>query len=265
MSGLTPQALLRDLRNLGVAGAALLMVHASMRRVGPVTGGAAAVVDALEAAVGPQGTLVMNLGAADPWDWVNSRPEPERATLLAEAPAFDALSTPADPDVGVLAEVFRRRPGAQVNDHPDGRFAAAGPAATHLLEPTPWNDYYGPGSLLDRFCAAGGQVLRLGADVDTVTVLHLAEYLTPLSAKRRVRRHHVVRGDGRREVRAVECLDDDLGIADWDGPDYFGVILKEYLATGRGRKGRVGNARAEVFDARDIVGFGAAWMARNLH
>lgn len=256
--------LVRQLRELGVAPGALLMVHASLRRLGPVADGAAGVLGSIEAAAAPGGTLVMTLGALDPWDWVNARPEEERAALLADAPAFDPRQTPADPDVGALAEVFRRRPGTAVNDHPDGRFGASGPAADDLLEPTPWHDYYGPGSLLDRFCAAGGEVLRLGADADTVTLLHLAEYVTPLPDKRRVRRHHVVEGARGPEVRVVECLDDSNGIAPWDGPDYFGVILEEYLATGRARTGRVGQARAELINGRDIVAFGASWMAHNL-
>jgi aminoglycoside N3'-acetyltransferase len=36
-------------------------------------------------------------------------------------------------------------------------------------------------------------VLRLGVDLDTLTVLHYAEYLVPLDVKRRVRRNRLVR------------------------------------------------------------------------
>ena len=67
------------------------MVHASLRAVGPVAGGAAGVLEALGSAVRPSGTLLMNLGA---------REEPDAA--------FDKDRTPADPDVGMLAEVFRQ-------------------------------------------------------------------------------------------------------------------------------------------------------------
>ena len=56
----------------------------------------------------------------------------------------------------------------------------------------PWDDYYGAGSPLERFVAAGGRVLRLGADDDTVTLIHYAEYLAPIADKRRVRRHRLV-------------------------------------------------------------------------
>jgi aminoglycoside N3'-acetyltransferase len=220
------------------------MVHASLRAIGPVAGGADGVIDALQSAVGPEGTLLMVLGARD-------------------ADVFDAYATPADPDVGVLAEVFRQRQETMVNDHPDGRFAASGAMARALLEDVPWDDYYGPGSPLERLVDARGEVLRLGADLDTLTLLHYAEYLAPVAAKRRVRRHHLVTGRAGPEVRVVECLDDSNGIVDHPGEDYFAVILREYLATGRASSGVVGRATSELIDARDVVGFAVAWMAEH--
>ena len=239
------------------------MVHASLRAIGPVEGRAAGVIDALETAVGPHGTLLMVLGARDDWGWVNERPEGERAGLLRNAIGFDALQTPADPDVGILAEEFRRRPGTSVSDHPEGRFAALGPMAGVLIENVPWDDYYGPGSPLDRFVRAGGKVLRLGADLDTLTVLHYAEYLAPIPSKRRVRRHRIVVGQERPELRVIECLDDSDGIVDYPGEDYFAVILREYLASGAPSTGSVGQATAELIDASDVVEFAVAWMTEH--
>lgn len=195
---------------------------------------------------------------------MNDRPESERPALLAEATPFDYLRTPADPDVGVLAEVFRQLPGTVVSNHPDGRFAARGRLAQHLVSGVPWDDYYGPGSLLERLVRARGDVLRLGADPDTVTLLHYAEYLAPLPSKRRVRRHRLVVGPDATELRTVECLDDSHGIVDYPDDDYFAVILRNYLATGRASQGRVGQARSELLVAADLVDFGVSWMATNL-
>jgi aminoglycoside 3-N-acetyltransferase len=253
-----------DLRGLGVAPGDLLMVHASLRAVGPVDGGADGVLDAIEAAVGPEGTLLVTVGARDDWGWVNQRPERDRPDLLRDAEPFDCLVTPADPDVGVLAEVFRTRPETWVSNHPEGRFAASGPLARTLLENAPWDDYYGPGSPLERFADAHGRVLRLGADLDTLTLLHYAEYLVPLPSKRRVRRHCVVAGREGPEVRVVNCLDDSDGIVDHPGEDYFAVILREYLATGMAPAGVVGRATSELIAAADIVEFAVAWMGANL-
>ncbi len=257
-------ALVDDLRALGVRVGDVLMVHASLRALGPVDGGAAGVVDALDHAVGDTGTLLMTLGAHDTWAWVNERPEAQRAELLTGSEPFDALTAPADPDVGTLAEVFRLAAGTVVSDHPEGRFGARGRLGPAMVADPPWNDYYGPGSALERLVAAGGKVLRLGADPDTVTLTHYAEYVVSLPHKRRVRRHRLVATPQGPHVVVVDCLDDSDGIVDHPGEDYFATILHSYLATGRARTGTVGNARSELIDAADFVEFAADWMGRHL-
>ena len=270
MTQRAPAELTDDLRRLGVRPGDMLMVHASLRKIGPVEGGARGVVEALDAAVGPEGTLVMILGAVVPHEWVNTRPEEERAALLAAEVPYDPQRAPALPEIGVLAEVFRTTPGTRVDANPSGRFGARGRRAAELLEGTPWDDYYGPGSTLHRLCAAGGRVLRLGADPDTTTVLHYAEYLAELPEKRRVRRHYRVDGPSGPETRVVASLDDEHGIVDWprepDAPetDYFALALGAYLAQADVARGAVGGAPAELLDAADLVRFGARWMTEHL-
>ena len=53
------EELVADLRRLGVRLGDALIVHASLRRIGPVEGRAAGVVAALDSAVGPTGLLVV--------------------------------------------------------------------------------------------------------------------------------------------------------------------------------------------------------------
>ena len=62
-------------------------------------------------------------------------------------------------------------------------------------------------------------------------------------------------------TRLVECLDDENGIVDWQGEDYFALILRDYLHTGGAQQGRVALAQSELIDAADLVAFGAAWMS----
>lgn len=250
-----------ELERLGLEPGSVVMVHASLRAIGHVEGGAEGVISAILRAVGSEGSMMMVLGAEDAHAWVNSHPEHVRARFLADAEPFDATHTPADPDVGTLAEVFRTRPGTVVSDHPEGRFAASGARAIELVRDVPWDDYFGPGSPLDRLVRLNGSVLRLGADPDTVTLLHLAEYLADVPDKRRVRRHRLVRqGDGA-VVRVVSCLDDEHGIVDTDDDtDYFSTILNEYLTLDRARTGRVGQATSELIDAPDLLAFGTEWM-----
>jgi aminoglycoside N3'-acetyltransferase len=258
-----------DLRRLGLKSGELVMVHASIRALGlarsqGVEGGADLILDAINEVLAPEGTMLMILGTEYALDRVNLRPVAERAALLEGTEPLVLDDAPVFPEVGWLAEAFRRRPGTRTSDNPSGRFGAAGKRAEELVRDQPWNDYYGPGSPLDKLCAWGGRVLRLGADPETPTVLHYAEYLAELPDKRRTRWDYVLATpSGPRHVW-VECLDDNEGIADWDGDDYFAAILKAYLAEGRHREGRVGSAHSELLDARDLADFGARWMETNL-
>jgi aminoglycoside N3'-acetyltransferase len=238
----TRDTLLHQLQDLGVQSESSLMVHAGLRKIGPIDGGGDALLDALPSAIGPAGTLLMPLGSEED--------EP-----------FDARHSPAERDIGVLAELLRRRTGTEINDHPAGRFAAHGAKALELLEPAPLHDYLGPDSVLARFTAANGWVLRLGADPDTVTLTHLAEYLADLPSKRRIRRHYTW-ADGREAW--IESLDDTDGIVEWTEGDYFGRILTDFVAAGHARCGRVGNATAELFAADPFVRFAVDWMEKHL-
>jgi aminoglycoside N3'-acetyltransferase len=232
-----------QLRALGIREDDIVMMHASMRRVGPVEGRAAGVIEALCAAVGPGGTLLMVLSADED--------EP-----------FDPLRSPVDvDDMGILAEVFRTHPGVSVNDHPADRFAALGPSASYLLEPTPLHDYHGPGSVLERLTERKGKVLRLGANPDTVTLTHYAEYLADVPNKIRVRRRYVRADTGE---LWIESLDDTDGIATWAHGDYFPQIFLDYRASGAVHVGPVGRCEAELFDAAPFVEFAVAWMNARL-
>lgn len=246
------------------------MVHASLRRIGlsradAGEGGAALLLDAIDAAIGRHGTMMMVLGTDYAMDWVNQRPVAERAALLTGSPPFDYRGAPVLPEVGWLAESFRRRPDTIVSDHPSGRFGARGPQAEALMVGQPWHEYYGPGSPLHKLCEWGGSILRLGADPETVTALHYAEYLARVPDKKRVRWDYAIAGvDGAPRHVWIECLDDLDGIVHREGEDYFASILNAYLPLGRHREGRVGRAQAELLGAADFVAFGARWMEANL-
>lgn len=113
--------------------------------------------------------------------------------------------------------------------------------------------------------AAAGKILRLCADPDTVTLLHLAEYLVELSVKHRFLRHRKFRtADGSTVIRPIRCLDNTDGIVDWVGEDYFAVLLREYLARGRAAVGQVADARSELIEAAELLDHSIRWMHENL-
>jgi len=218
------------------------MVHASMRAVGPVDGGADSLLDALIDVIGPTGTAVMLLCSPD-------------------GVPFDAQTTEVDiENMGVLAEIFRRR-CSSFSDHASARFAALGPLADVITSEQPTHNYYGPGSPLERFVEHRGRILRLGANIDTVTLTHYAEYLADIPNKRRVRRRYVRADIGE---QWIESLDDTDGIVEWSGGDYFSQILVDYFAAGHARHGPVGSCDAELFAGGPFVEFATSWIERNL-
>lgn len=50
------------------------------------------------------------------------------------------------------------------------------------------------------------------------------------------------------------------GIVDWEGGDYFPVIVGESLAAGHGRAGTVGAAPSYLLDAAPLHEFAIGWL-----
>ncbi|RDD70932.1 aminoglycoside N(3)-acetyltransferase, partial [Paracoccus versutus] len=164
-----------DLRRLGLQSGDLVMVHASLKALGPVEGGAAGVAQALMDAVGPGGTV---MGYAS-WDR-----SPYEETLngarmdedLRRAwPAFDPRTAGTYRGFGLLNQFLAALPAARRSAHPDASMVAVGPLAGTLVEPHRLGQALGEGSPLERFVRLGGKTLLLGAPLDAVTVLHYAE------------------------------------------------------------------------------------------
>lgn len=252
----------RELTGLGVAPGQVVMLHASVKAIGWVVGGPDVVIRALLDVLAPSGTLMMYVGWQDaPYRLSEWSDERQRA-YLEECPPFDSVTSPAVRQWSILTEYLRTWPDARRSQHPDGSFAAVGARAEWLTKDHPLQYGYGPGSPLARLCEAGGRVLLLGAPFDTITLLHYAEHLARVPNKRTVRYKMPVLRDGVRVWVDLEEFDTSKGIADWEGEDYFAVIAREFLASGKGRAGKVGDARSYLFDAAELTEFGVSWMER---
>ena len=192
-----------------------VLVHASLRSVGPVAGGSAGLLAALRAALGEGGTLLAY--TATPENSETSRLYREATAGLdagalaahrAAMPAFDPRGTPCSPTMGRLSEELRTTPGALRSAHPQTSFAALGPRRRELLADHRLDCHLGEHSPVGRLYQAGGWVLMLGAPLTACTVLHLAEYRAPQPATKRY--GCVVRGaDGERGWARFEGLDVD--------------------------------------------------------
>src|SRR5262245_50161334 len=154
------------------------MVHASVRAVGAVAGGADQIHLALKAAITGTGTMMMYASCPEGYDDVGRGvfPGSVERILLEKMPAFDPLTARSARDNGTLVEFFRTFPGTLVNHHV-ARFAVWGAHARHLISEQPWDFPFGRGSALDRFVDLNGKILLIGCDHDNVTFLHYAEHI----------------------------------------------------------------------------------------
>jgi aminoglycoside 3-N-acetyltransferase len=172
-------SLTADLRALPLPEGVILLLHSGMRSLGPVQGGPDAVIAALRAALGPQGTLLapaFTTNLIDPYTWPSPPPPEERERLMAEMSSFDpAKSTPHR--MGAIATALWKTPGASRSRHPVTSWAGLGPRADELLADQPLDDPEGPQGPVGRAWKADAWVLLLGVDHDSNTTVHLAESL----------------------------------------------------------------------------------------
>ncbi len=256
----TGTRLTEDLRRLGVRPGATVMVHTRMSALGWVIGGSGTVVRALLDALGPDGTLVAYASWADHVYRDEDRPPEHRAAYAADPPSFDVATGEVDPDLGRIPERVRTWPGAVRSAHPEASVVAIGPRAAWLCSPHPGDDAYGADSPFARLVEAGGEVLMLGAPLDTVTILHHAEAIARVPDKRLVTYTVLVGG----ERRTYTDIDTSRGAFPYEslglGDDEFAVIAREALAAGIGVRRLVGAGKSVLFGARELVEFGVAWM-----
>jgi aminoglycoside 3-N-acetyltransferase len=250
--------LARELAALGLRPGAVALVHCRMSALGTVVGGAETVVRALLDAVGPDGTLVAYLGWEDaPPDDLDALASADRGLVLAEQPVYDPATGRARRDHGRIAEVLRTWPGAVHSGHPEAGVAAVGREATAVALPHPLDDAYGAGTPYARVVERGGQVVLLGAPLDTVTLVHHAEAIASVDGKRRIAWQCPVLVDGRRRWRTLHDIDTRAGALPYErltgGADYVEYFARAALGRGAGRSGQLGAGTGHVLDARRLT------------
>ncbi|MEK4438847.1 AAC(3) family N-acetyltransferase [Paenibacillus sp. FSL K6-2862] len=155
----TQQSLFEQLHQLGIDGRSTLLVHSSMKSMGEVEGGADTVLDVFTDYM-KDGLLVL--------------PTHTWSTINASNPMFHVESSPCC--VGILPELFRKRPGVVRSWHPTHSVAAIGKDAVaftkddHLYD-TPCARGSAWGKLLDRKAT----ILLVGVDLKRNTFIHGVE------------------------------------------------------------------------------------------
>ena len=254
----TKASLEADFRRLGVRCGDTLMVHASLRSLGWVVGGEAAVVQALLEVLGDSGTLVVPTQTAfnrDPSRWNDPRvPESQWPIIRDHLPAYDPAVTPSR-GMGRIAEQVRTWPGARRSAHPQTSFAAIGANAAYVVDDHRLDSPLGEHSPLARLEDLDARVLLLGVDMHRCTCFHRAEYRLG-TAPVMTNWCAVLGPSGRAWVSydGITLDDSDFG--------QLGKAFETEIA-GAVRTGPIGASTSRLFSVRAATAFAESWMLTN--
>jgi aminoglycoside 3-N-acetyltransferase len=196
MGGRDFSGLVADLRTLGVRLGQDVLVHSSLRSIGPVDGGAQVLLEALCEVAGHTATIVVpthtpeNSGSSPAFRAAtHGLSEAGLDRYLADMSGFDPATTPSN-GMGAFAEYVRTRPEAVRSGHPQTSFAAFGARADECTRDHALECHLGEYSPLGWLHWRDAAVLLLGVGYAACSAFHLAEYWLP----------------GARPQRAYHCL-----------------------------------------------------------
>ncbi len=163
--GFTKETLQQQLSDIGIAEGDTLLVHSSLSKIGFVEGGPQAVIDALLAAVGNSGHVLMP----------NSPNAGYQLEYIRQLDVFDVANAPSS--LGIITELFRKHPKALRSVSATEPVSCIGPNALdfvneHFGEETPYTSK----SPFYKVAAASGKILYIGVTLANAgTSLHLLE------------------------------------------------------------------------------------------
>lgn len=155
----TKQDLKQQLQEAGLKETDTILIHSSMKAIGEVEGGADTVLDAWMEYFG-KGLLLL--------------PTHTWAQMSPEHPVYDPERE--ESCVGLLTNLFRKRPGVVRSLHPTHSMAAFGREAADYVEGEEnCNTPCTPGGCYDRLRQVKGKVLLAGVGHERNTFIHSVE------------------------------------------------------------------------------------------
>ena len=235
-----PAQLTAQLRRMGITDTDTLLVHSNFEPLSGFSGTPGEVVDALVALVGEKGNLLM----------VSIPFRGSAYDYLAQGKVFDVRKTFSM--MGLITEMFRRRPGTLRSLHPSHPVLAVGKDAKWLTADHETCRYpCGPGSPFEKFHALGGKILFFDVSFGAITFFHYVEHLTMADLPfpvydERVFESVVVDAAGQKHTVRTQAYSKEY-------PRAAEKLEAEMLRRGKIQKGRVGNSRLLLVTAADVV------------
>lgn len=255
---LTKDDLIKQFRECGLSEGQTIFVHASLSSLGFVVGGAETLIRSLLEIVGEEGTLMMpsqtwkNLDPSTGVHW--EEPEEWWPIIRENWPAYNKEITPAI-GMGVVAEMFRKWPGAKRTDHPARSIAAIGKYAEYITKEHDLSNIFGENSPVDKLYKLDGFILLIGVGYEKNTSLHLAETRANFPTKSFTTESSAVMVNGKRQwisysTQAVDDVD-------------FVKLGQEYDKFMNIEVHKVGNADVRFLKQRPLVDWAVQWFEKN--
>jgi aminoglycoside 3-N-acetyltransferase len=242
---LTLESLTNAFRELGVQAGDVLLVHSSYKSLGEVDGGPHTVIDALLAALGPDGTLIM---PTFNFDFNKGKP-------------WDVRSTPSQ--MGILTEFVRKDPRARRVFHPIYSFAIIGKYA-EMLGSLRYKSSYGRGSVFGKLRDLDGKIMVIGLSyTQSMTFFHHIEQMEGVDYRfLKQFTGDVTDWDGTTKVDTFEMLVRDIDKSVITEVNPMGELMEK---AGVIKSKKIGEADVKLMKANEVYAFTAREMRRDPH
>lgn len=152
--------LLHALKEMGVRPGERLIIHSSLKSIGPIDGGADTLLDALMETVGPAGTIAMPTFSYSIAGYREGLPfHPQNAGSRT----------------GMLTEIFRKREGVCRSLQPTHSVAVWGQGADRYVSGHENTSPLGIDSPFHKLALDHAKILLIGVGFETLSLIHVAE------------------------------------------------------------------------------------------
>ena len=229
---LSEQDLAESFPALGLQPGDTVLVHSSYKSLGPVAGGPATVIAALERALGPAGTLIMPTFNFD----------------FCRGETFDVRHTPSQ--MGAITELVRNDPRSRRVGHPIYSFSVLGARAEEAAAISNISSY-GPDSLFAKLVEWDAKIVIIGLSYNnSMTFFHHVEeiegcdyrYMKDFTAP-------YIDADGHRSQRTYSMFVRDLERGVVTAVDPMGELLEREGAIS---SLQIGTAVVRLMSAREV-------------
>lgn len=241
----TKEELKEQIAALGIQPTDTLLIHSSMKAVGEVEGGADTVLDAFSEYL-KEGLLIL---PTHTWAQMNS-----------EYNVFDVVNEPSC--VGILTELFRKRPGVVRSWHPTHSVAALGKDAEEYVQgeekfdtPCPREGCYG--KLYDR----RAKILFLGCPLTRNTTIHGVEEWNNIP--NRLTEGHQLLWIKTPQGELIECPMKRHSAPVRDISQNYDKLEEPLLKRGYAAEGYIGSARSVLVDVVPMVDLTSEFLQKN--